>query len=143
MPNIHPFLVHFPVALLTTALAFDLLGMFLARQELEKAGWWAQLVGSVGIAAAVISGLVAKSEAVISTQAAGTFEIHQQIAFVSAGAFTALLLWRVGMRTRIEPRRRALYLALFVAALTCLWIGAWYGGELVYRFGIGFSTRPS
>lgn len=97
-------------------------------------------MGTIGIAAAVASGLVAKSQALIPSQAAGTFDTHQQIAFLSAGAFTALLLWRVGMRTRIVPPRRTLYLALYAAALGCLWIGAWYGGELVYRFGIGLTA---
>ncbi len=142
MPNIHPFLVHFPVALLTTALAFDLLGLLLSREELSRVGWWAHLAGTIGMAAAVISGLAAKSQALIPTLAVWTFDTHQQLAFVSAGAFTALLLWRAGMRTRIAPARRRLYLILFVAALICLWVVAWYGGELVFRFGIGF-TAPT
>jgi uncharacterized membrane protein len=140
MPNIHPFLVHFPVALLTTALAFDFLGVLLSRDELTRVGWWTQLLGTIGIAAAVVSGLAAKSQALIPPQASATFDTHQQIAFLSAGAFTALLLWRVGMRRKIDPSRRRLYLALFVAALACLWAGAWYGGELVFRFGIGFTA---
>ena len=142
MPNIHPFVVHFPVALLTTAIVFDLLAVVLARDEFAKVGWWAQLVGTVGIAAAVVSGLVAKSQAVVSAEATETFDTHQQIAFLTAAAFTALLLWRAGTRTKIDPKRRPLYLALFGAALLCLWIVAWYGGELVYRFGIGFSMHP-
>ncbi len=134
---IHPFLVHFPVALLTTALVFDLLAILLARDELFRAGWWVQLVGTIGIVAAVISGLVAKSQTVIPVPASDIFDTHQQMAFLAAGAFTALLLWRVGMRTRIDQSRRRLYLALFAGALVCLWIGAWYGGELVYKFGVG------
>jgi hypothetical protein len=44
------------------------------------------------------------------------------------------------MRTRIAPPRRKLYLAIYAAALGCLWIAAWYGGELVFRFGIGFTA---
>lgn len=138
MYSIHPFLVHFPVALLTTALVFDLLGVLLGREELSRAGWWAQLAGTLGILAAVISGLIAKGEALIPPSAAGTFDTHQQLAFLTAGAFTALLLWRIGMRTGIDRARRRLYLILFAAALFCLWVGAWYGGELVYKFGVGF-----
>ncbi len=137
MYPLHPFLVHFPVALLTTALVFDLLGVLLARDELSRVGWWAQFVGTVGVVAAVISGLIAKSQAIIPVTAADTFDTHQQIAFLTAGAFTALLLWRIGMRTRIDQSRQHLYLLLFTGALACLWIGAWYGGELVYRFGVG------
>jgi uncharacterized membrane protein len=142
MSNIHPFLVHFPVALLTTALAFDLLALLLSREELAKAGWWVQVAGTIGIAAAVLSGLAARNQATISAQASGTFETHQQIAFLATGAFMALLLWRAGMRTRIDPGRRMLYLTLYALSLACLWLGAWYGGELVYRFGIGF-TLPT
>jgi len=42
------------------------------------------------------------------------------------------------MRTRIDTTRRLLFISLFAVALACLWAGAWYGAELVYRFGIGF-----
>jgi uncharacterized membrane protein len=142
MPNIHPFLVHFPVALLTTALTFDILGILLGREELSRVGWWAQLVGTIGIATAVASGLVAKSQAFIPPAAAETFDIHQQFAFLTAGAFAALFLWRIAMRSRIAPTRRFLFLALYTVALACLWVGAWYGGELVFRFGIGFTLPP-
>ena len=137
MPNIHPFLVHFPVALLTTALTFEVLGVLLSRGEFSKAGWWIQMAGTIGIVAAVLSGLSAKSQVFIPLPAAGTFDAHQQLAFVTAGGFAALLLWRLGMRAKIDPGRRFLYLTLFAASLACLWVGAWYGGELVYRFGVG------
>jgi uncharacterized membrane protein len=139
MPNLHPFLVHFPIALLTTSLVFDILGIVLVREEFNRVGWWAQLTGTLGIGAAVISGLVAETRFAIPAPAADTFNLHQQLAFVTAAAFTALLLWRIGMRFAIQPRSRWMFVGSYLAALGCLWAGAWFGGELVYTFGVGLT----
>jgi uncharacterized membrane protein len=136
MTSVHPFLVHFPVALLTVAVALEILAIATGRDDFSRAGWWNQLAGSVGLVAAVVSGLFAEKAARIGLDAAGTFETHQQVAFAASALFALLLLWRLGARTRIPPKHRLLYLALFAAGVLLLLTGAWYGGELVFRFGV-------
>ena len=39
MQNIHPMFVHFPLALLSVGLLFDILGYLLKKQSLSSAGW--------------------------------------------------------------------------------------------------------
>ena len=62
MPDLHPFLVHFPVALLTVSLILELWGTYRKLPELNRAGWWTQLSGTISIALAVVSGLVTGNE---------------------------------------------------------------------------------
>ncbi len=136
MTSVHPFLVHFPIALLTVAAALEIVASISGKEEYSRAGWWNQLAGSFALAAAVVSGLCAEEAARIGADAAGIFQSHQQMAFSATALFALLLLWRVGTRTRIPPNRRLLYLSLFVAGVILLLTGAWYGGELVFRFGV-------
>jgi uncharacterized membrane protein len=51
-----------------------------------------------------------------------------------------LLFWRIASRSRIPERYAALYLILLACSVAVLWVGAWYGGEMVYRFGVGLRT---
>ncbi len=136
MTSVHPFLVHFPIALLTVAAALELVASVSGKEEYSRAGWWNQLAGSIGLAAAVLSGMSAEKATRIGADAAGIFETHQQVAFAVSALFALLLLWRIGARTRIPPNQRLLYLTLFVAGVILLLTGAWYGGELVFRFGV-------
>ncbi len=65
-----------------------------------------------------------------------TFDVTPADGIRDRGGIHALLLWRSGMR-QIGPAGDSSIWTLFAGALACLWIGAWYGGELVYRFGVG------
>ena len=140
MPNIHPILTHFPIALFTISFAFDLLSVLLGRIEFERMGLWAQLLGVAGLAATIISGLIARNGLSIKELAVQTIQVHQQIAFAVAVLASILLMWRIGERLRIPAGHRSSYLLLSFAAVVLLWVGAWYGGELVYRFGLGVDS---
>jgi uncharacterized membrane protein len=137
VPNLHPVLTHFPIALFTVGLLFDLLAVLLKNTRLENVGWWSQVSGSVGLAAAIVSGLLAKSAIQIPGQAISTFETHEQIAFLVAALAASLLLWRISSLMLLPPRMKTVYLLLMAIMVVVMWIGAWYGGELVYSFGTG------
>jgi uncharacterized membrane protein len=131
--DLHPLLVHFPVALLTFGAFADLAASVRKNPAAEVVGWWAQLAGTAGILLSAATGLLAKGRlsepAVLDLVAT-----HEQLAFVTAAAFAGLFFWRVGSRGRTPSR---LYLACLAGALLLVWGTAWFGGELVYRYGIG------
>ena len=137
MSNIHPIFVHFPIALLTVAFLFDSLAAILRKEDLERTGWWTLLAGSVGLAASVVSGLKAEESVRISADVAGLLERHEQLAFFVAAVFGAILLWRTGTRTALPVRFRKAYFVLYLVGLGMLWLGAWYGGLMVYTHGLG------
>lgn len=140
MPNPHPAVIHFPIALLSIAVVFEILARFLRREDFSRLGWWMQLSGTIGLALAALTGILAQDTVTISPIARPYFEMHQQMTFAASGLFAVLLFWRIASRSRIPARYAGIYLALLVCGVAVLWAGAWYGGEMVYRFGVGLKT---
>ena len=142
MNDLHPFLVHFPVALLTVALFFEAAGILLKRDDFARTAWWTQVVGTLGAYAAILSGLMAEKTLKVNGALKEVLEMHKQLAFLIAAVFSVLALWRIGTRGALPVRNRVLYLAAFLTGAVLLWIGAWYGGELVFRYGAGSQPVP-
>ena len=57
--EIHPLLVHFPIALFSTGLLFDILAHFLEKDDLEAAGFYSMFMGLLSSFFAIISGMIA------------------------------------------------------------------------------------
>jgi uncharacterized membrane protein len=137
MPNIHPFLTHFPIALLSVSILCECAAIALKRDDLSRAGWWTQLGGTIGLAAAAGTGILAGNSVRIPPAGAEYLAVHQEIAFVASTTFAVLLFWRIASGTKRPPGRDVVFLVLFAAGVLAIWAGAWYGGEMVYRFGVG------
>jgi uncharacterized membrane protein len=133
--HLHPAIVHFPLALLTFALAAEVAARVTGRTEFSFTGWWAQVVGTIGLAAAVATGLLAKGLRPMPVDALSTLDTHEQLAMCAAVAFALLLYWRIARRSRV-PDPPGVYLVLFALAVILLWTTGWFGGTLVAA-GIG------
>jgi uncharacterized membrane protein len=142
MPNIHPFLTHFPIALLSLSIVCECAAVILNREEFSTVGWWTQLAGTIGLAAAVVTGTMAAQSVGISPAGKPYFDMHREIAFLASTVFAILLFWRIAARTKRPPGHDILFLVIFGGGVLALWAGAWYGGEMVYRFGAGVQAPP-
>ena len=54
----HPLVIHFPIALISTSVAFDYLFYFTNRQDISSASWWTMFAGLVSSLAAIASGII-------------------------------------------------------------------------------------
>ena len=54
----HPLIIHFPIALISTSVAFDCLHFILKRDDLLSASWWTMFFGLISSLAAVASGII-------------------------------------------------------------------------------------
>ena len=142
MPNLHPFLNHFPIALLSLSIVCECAGILLKRDEFSRVGWWTQLAGTIGLAAAAGTGILAGQSVVIAPAGREYLDMHQELAFVAATAFAILLFWRIASGTKRPPGRDMLFLVIFTGGVLAIWAGAWYGGEMLYRFGAGVQVFP-
>ena len=141
MLNIHPYLVHFPIALFPLAFIFDILSLSRRATFLAKPGWVIQCVGTGMLILTVVSGLVARSLAVVPPGAIESFDMHQQLAFVSAGLLLGLFFWKLASRGETPQRAKLLYSIVQAVAVCVLLATSWQGGELVYTFGVGIGPR--
>ena len=140
MPNLHPVLVHYPIALLSVSLFFAIVAHITGKDGVSRAAWWMQVTGTLGLAITVLTGILAQHSVTIASGARDTFDAHQQLAFLTSILFALLLYWGIVSRTKHPRRYPALYLLLFFLAVCTLLIGGWFGGELVYRFGTGVAA---
>lgn len=139
-PNAHPIVVHFPIALLTTAVAVDLVSLLLARRSaIRHAATWLYSVGAVFAILAYVSGENAADGMLLPAQVAPLVSEHEDWALWATALFTVLAAARVAA-WRLLPPKPAILRTLFVAALAgvgLLFEAAEHGGQLVYEHGLG------
>lgn len=139
LASLHPILVHFPIALLITALAFDLVGVIWKRDAFTSAGFYAQFLGALGAIAAVVTGKAAEEPVEDIAGIEETLELHERLGQISMWAAIAVvaLRWYLLRRQLFGPRMRLAMSVLSLGLAVLVGLSGFYGGELVYRFGAG------
>jgi uncharacterized membrane protein len=140
-PRLHAALNDLPAALLTVAVCFDLLGAVTRRPAFRQVGYWVLLVGAVGTAAAVLSGLQAAERIDHGDAAHRVMETHELLALVTLGIFGLLAVWRTFRESRMGAAERSLALALSLGGAGVLIAASVYGGRLVFDHAAGIPTR--
>ena len=58
LENIHPLVIHYPIALLSTALLFDILASLLDRKDFQDVGFWCMVAGTIACFFSNFTGLM-------------------------------------------------------------------------------------
>ncbi len=140
--SLHPFLVHFAIALLLMGPAFDLAGLLLRREALLLAGRWNTLLGALFAAASALSGMSAEG-ALSPHSAAGAslLSLHSALGYLSLAVWLPTALWRGISKLALPLRLRTLYLALAFSSAALMLVQAGLGSALVYWHGVGLSPE--
>jgi len=146
MYALHPFTVHFPLALLLASGLFTLIALRRGEAAWETSAYHCLLVGWLGAVVALLTGT---ADAVRQLVGPAAPRDNALIGWVNAHAFTnlaatvvygqALLRRRRGPAILDDPTIRRGYLRLHVLGAALLIVGGWLGGHLVYglRLGVG------
>ena len=138
---IHPALVHFPLALWAATWVWDVLGAWTGSLVWWQTGFWCLVAGSVMALPAAITGLM--ELALLENTPAEDVAMRHMLAMGSAFAvYVTALIVRAGAA---PPDGWRLYaaLALSTAGVGLLALGGWYGGRMVYEYGVGgASPKP-
>jgi uncharacterized membrane protein len=129
---LHPIIVHFPIALLITAILFHGLELILKRGVLREAATWLLGLGFLGALAATASGILAEEAAAESGVPESAIETHEFFAFATLAVFATLLAIRWRQNNRHLPEIPVMFIGLT----------GYFGGDLVYRYGAGVE-RPA
>lgn len=134
--HIHPFVIHFPIVLLTVGWALEFLAVWRERPEWAgAAATWSLWIGTFLAWAAVGAGLLAEEFAPHVPAAWETLAEHEALGFWTAGLFSGLSLWR----WRWSDKGRRLFAGAWLLATAVLLATAYHGGELVFHHGVGVS----
>ncbi len=146
MSNVHPLIVHFPIALLVIAVLADFLGLILKRfQWLRPAALWLYVIGVLGTVAAYISGKEAAEVVHFPAPAYAVVSTHADLALYTMLFFGVYALVRLLAAWKHWDQKTNVALVLFLIAAGGTGLiqqTAERGGELVFRYGVGTKTRP-
>lgn len=166
--ELHPIIVHFPIALLIVGVLLDFLALFLRRAHLVAAATWCLGFGTIGLLAAELSGQLIEDQ-VNRALAGDLLSMHKTFALLTVITFVTLfvlrLFWfspriltflspaipvaqRMGKSLRLRMAALGgnarlfvgLYLLLSVGGLVLLAITGYLGGSMVYDHGVGTPT---
>ncbi len=146
VPNWHPMLVHFPIALTFSAALFGVAAV-LAGQRPLATQWiavsrWLLWLAALSALAAVAAGMFAFATVDHDDAGHAAMLRHRDAALASLGVLVILAL-REGFCAIRGRAWNWLSVLLLAGAAVALARTAWLGGELVYRHGIGVLPRPA
>jgi len=129
--------VHFPLALLLTAVGLDAAAAIFRRPAWHHVALWNLALGTLAAGLAVFTGLRAEGVAKHSFEIWQVMQLHKRLGISTLILGLMATSWRLAHRDRLTPRARMVTLILgLMMAATLTW-GADLGGRLVYGFGVG------
>jgi len=140
MHPIHPMVVHFPVSLLSMSVAFDALASRWPTGGLREASLYSLVAGVMSAALAVVTGGMEEDLAKRAGVPESVLELHESLGTVTLVVFVVLLGLRLAMQWGWLKEIRSLTLGLGVIGIVILALTGYWGGELVYTYGIGVKT---
>ena len=147
-PNVHPMLVHFPIALFFTGVLIDVVAMPIPARARETLRHVATVLYCVGILAALVTyftGRAASQTVLVPGMAQALVKEHWNWALGTVWYFGGLTTVRLTLLFTSRPLRTRTMAALVVAGgfgLGLLYETATRGAELVYEHGVGVGVLP-
>jgi uncharacterized membrane protein len=142
LQNIHPLMVHFPIAFLMGAALFYFLSWIFRNQAFATTAFLLLILGTLAAGAAVGTGLYAEDGVMVSRSVREhLLEVHEKIMLVTLGLSGCLAIWAVIARP-FPKKRRWIFLLLFLVLLGIMTVGADYGARMVYDYNAGGDACP-
>ncbi len=144
LAELHPRIVHFPVALFILYFFFEASGILLKKNYLSKSAYIILFVGIVTAVIAVLTGNQAHEAAKILYKEKinlldRMIEQHEQNATITLWYFFAVLVLRTYLilKKKFENKWKYIFIPLGLAGCYLIYITGIHGGDLVFKYGIG------
>ena len=144
-PNVHPLVIHFPIALLFVAALVDAIALVVREKHpwvlTSAVGLYA--LGALGTAVAFLTGRDASDEVDLPAAAITTLNAHADWALYLVWFAGLYALVRVAALRYDRERRLAVHLPLAALGLVSLFFvqqTAERGGKMVYQYGVAVAT---
>jgi len=135
--NVHPLLVHFPIALLSCFFLLDVCGVAARSHPLRAAARWLLYLGALGAVAAAAAGWIAAQRVPHGAVVHEIMEWHGRLGITVAGLASILALWRAVAQERLALMATSMQLLLAAVLVVAMSFGADLGGLMVYGYGVG------
>jgi len=137
LQNIHPLVVHFPIAFLVGAALFYFLSWIFRNQTFATTAFLLLILGTLAAGAAVGTGLYGEEGVMVSRSVrANLLEMHERLMLTTLGVSIGLAIWAVIGRP-FPKKKRLLFLLMLLVLLGIMTVGADYGARMVYDYNAG------
>ncbi|MDA1029140.1 MAG: hypothetical protein O3B41_08835 [Bacteroidetes bacterium] len=143
-PNLHPLVVHFPIALLFIAALMDTIGLMFKNEPMwRNSAFLLYVLGTLGAVGAFYAGKAAGDSVFLATEANALLTDHADMAkytvyFFGGYALLRIIFFFAKMETRTGIR--AIMYFLGIGGLALVWATADRGGQLVFKYGVGVAA---
>lgn len=160
IPNLHVILIHYPLGLFMAGVVIEVLSVFWKRHSVRNAGHWMVLLGGLSMVPASLTGIYALRDAArIGSQYAGgtwadavahsplgpeewhVLSRHVWLMSISTAVILAVIVFYLGASDRLRRKLYGLLLIFLLIGTGLMSVGAWYAGEMVYRYGMAVQKR--
>jgi uncharacterized membrane protein len=137
LQNIHPLVVHFPIAFLVGAAFFYGVAWIFKNDKLAFSAFLFLLLGTLSAGAALGTGLFAEDGVMVSRSVREyLLDRHEDLMLATLGLSVFLSIW--ALISRPFPRKgRVFFILLFLIMLGVMSVGADYGARMVYDYNAG------
>lgn len=135
MENIHPLLVHFPIAFLTVFFLMDAVACLAKKPHWRTAASYFLYFGAVGAIFTVIAGFIAAYSVIHSETVHHIMERHEHFGLSVLTLAVVLSAWRLKSGALMTGRANTFFLILSGLMCLLLTLGADLGGYMVYNYG--------
>ena len=140
LQNVHPLMVHFPIAFLMGAALFYFLALIFRKDTFATAGFCLLTLGAFSACVAAGTGLYAEEGVMVSLSVREyLLDPHERLMLVTTGLSAVLGTWAFIARP-FPKRGRIFFLLLFLVLMGVMSLGADYGARMVYDYNAGGSA---
>jgi uncharacterized membrane protein len=137
LQNVHPLVVHFPIAFLPGAALLYVLAWIFRSERLAFTAFVLLILGTLSAAVAVGTGLYAEDGVMVSFSVRERLlERHEQFMLATLSVSIVLTLW-AGFGKLFPKRGRLFFILLFLVLFGIMTAGADYGARMVYDYNAG------
>lgn len=135
--NLHPAIVHFPIALLVVAALLAIISL------VNKKGSWKEwmfknlLVGLVFVPLAIITGIVEEQSLQHNEAIHSVLTIHKYNGFVILFVYSILTIWFWTRKNSIQSKEYTAWVLCLLLATGLLSYQGYLGGKMVFDLGAG------
>ena len=137
LQNLHPLVVHFPIAFLLGAALLYSAAWLLNNERLAHSAFVVLVLGELSLAVAVATGLYAEEGVMLSLSVREQLlEPHETAMLATLAIGTMLTIWAVVARP-FPTKGRPLFLFFLLIMIGVMTVGADFGGRMVYDYNAG------